>query len=58
MFEEIRSRKASLGYVWVRASDSGNTYLCPASQAGIPASATDAELSLIGVDESNNPHND
>lgn len=58
MFEEIQNRKASLGYVWVQASDSSNTYLCPASKIGGMSSATDAELRAIGVDESHNPHND
>ena len=56
MFEETKNRKAGLGYVWVKASDSGNTYLCPASAS--MTSATDAELQVIGIDESRNPHND
>ena len=34
MFEEIRERKAGLGYVWIR-SESGTTYLCPASAAAV-----------------------
>ena len=58
MFEEIKNRKANLGYVWVQAADSGNTYLCPASQARNLGSASDENLRAIGVDESNNPHND
>jgi hypothetical protein len=58
MFEEISNRKANLGFVWVKAVDSGTTYLCPASSAGKLGSASDAELSLIGVNESLNPHND
>jgi hypothetical protein len=57
MFEEIKNRKAGLGYVWIR-SESGRTYLCPASAAAGMTSATDEELSAIGVDESLNPHND
>jgi hypothetical protein len=58
MFEEIRNRKANLGVVWMQATDSGITYLCPASHAGRLSSATDAELRAIGIDESTNPHND
>ena len=58
MFEEISNRKANLGFVWVKAVDSGTTYLSPASSAGKLGSASDAELSLIGVNESLNPHND
>ena len=57
MFEEFKNRKAGLGYVWVR-SESGSTYLCPASAAAGMTSASDEELSAIGVDESLNPHND
>lgn len=57
MFEEIRERKAGLGYVWIR-SESGTTYLCPASAAAGMQSASDEALSAIGVDESGNPQND
>jgi len=57
MFEEIKNRKAGLGYVWIR-SESGSTYLCPASAAAGLTSASDEDLSTIGVDESLNPHND
>jgi hypothetical protein len=58
MFEEIQNRKADLGYVWMTAVDSGNTYLCPAASAAGVQTATDAVLSTIGMDESRNPHND
>jgi hypothetical protein len=58
MFEEIRNRKAGLGYVWIRSVDSGTTYLCPAAAASGMHSATDKELQAIGVDESLNPQND
>ena len=57
MFEEIKNRKAGLGYVWIR-SESGTTYLCPAAAATGLNSASDEELRAIGVDESFNPHND
>ena len=57
MFEELKDRKAGLGYVWIR-SESGSTYLCPASAAAGMTSATDDELSAIGVNESFNPQND
>ena len=57
MFEEIQNRKSGLGYVWIR-SESGTTYLCPASAVVGMTSATDEELSAIGVDESFNPQND
>lgn len=57
MFEQIKNRKAGLGYVWIR-SESGSTYLCPAAAAAGMTSATDEELSAIGVDESLNPQND
>jgi hypothetical protein len=57
MFEEIKNRKAGLGYVWIR-SESGATYLCPASAAAGMSSATDEELQAIGVNESFNPQND
>jgi hypothetical protein len=58
MFEEISNRKANLGLVWVKAVDSGTTYLCPAASAAGLQNATDAALSEIGMDESLNPHND
>ena len=57
MFEEIKNRKAGLGYVWIR-SESGTTYLCPAASASGMHSATDEELQAVGVNESFNPHND
>ena len=57
MFEEIKNRKAKLGYVWLR-SESGSTYLCPASAAVGMVAASDEELSAIGIDESLNPQND
>ena len=57
MFEEIKNRKAGLGYVWKR-SDSGSTYLCPSAAVAGMTSATDDELKAIGVEESNNPQND
>ena len=57
MFEEIKNRKAGLGYVWIR-SESGSTYLCPAADASGMSSASDEKLRAIGVDESCNPHND
>jgi hypothetical protein len=57
MFEEISNRKANLGYVWIKAVDSGNTYLCPASDVDEISSATDAALRAIGIDESKNPQN-
>ena len=57
MFEEIRDRKAGLGYVWIR-SESGTTYLCPSAAAAGMHSASDEELRSIGVDESFNPQND
>ena len=58
MFEEIRKRKASLGYVWVKASDTGNTYLYPSSHVGRLKTLSERELSAYGVDESANPQND
>jgi hypothetical protein len=57
MFEEIRNRKAGLGYVWIR-SESGTTYLCPAAVAAGLRATTDDELRAVGVDESFNPQND
>jgi hypothetical protein len=57
MFEETKNRKAGLGYVWIR-SESGSTYLCPASAVAGMTSASDEELQAIGVDESLNPQND
>lgn len=57
MFEEIKDRKARLGYVWIRSADTGTTYLCPASHASQLRSASDAELREFGIDESLNPQN-
>ena len=57
MFDEIKNRKAGLGYVWIR-SESATTYLCPAAAANGMHSATDEELQAIGSDESLNPQND
>ena len=58
MFEEIKNRKARLGYVWIRSAYSGTTFLCPASRAASLRSASEKELREFGVDESLNPHND
>ena len=57
MFEEIKSRKANLGFRWIRSA-SGTTYLCPASQYSELRNASDEELRAKGIDESLNPHND
>jgi len=58
MFEEISNRKSKLGFVWARAADTGKTFLCPAAHTDDLGAMTEAELRLIGVDESLNPHND
>ena len=58
MFEEIKNRKANLGFVWIRSAESGTTYLCPTSHASRLSSASEAELREFGVDESLNPQND
>ncbi len=55
---KFSNRKANLGFVWVKAVDSGNTYLCPASSVAGLQAASDVALSEIGMDESRNPHND
>ena len=57
MFEEIKNRKANLGFSWIRSA-SGTTYLCPASQYSDLRNASDEELREKGIDESLNPHND
>jgi hypothetical protein len=57
MFEEVKTRKASLGFRWIR-SEIGNTYLCRASDYAEMRNASDAELSASCIDESLNPHND
>ena len=57
MFEEISSRKAELGFRWIR-SQSGTTYLCPASQYSELRNASDKELRSTCIDESMNPQND
>ena len=58
MFEEIKNRKAQLGFVWIRSADGGTTFLCPASRAASLQSASEAELREVGIDESLNPQND
>jgi hypothetical protein len=58
MFEDMKDRKARLGFVWIRSADTGTTYLCPASHEKQLRSAADAELREFGVDESLNPQND
>ena len=58
MFEEISIRNANLGFVWAKAVDSGNTYLCPAVVGGDVNSMTEDELRRLCVEESSNPHND
>jgi hypothetical protein len=57
MFEEISSRKANLGYRWIR-SQSGTTYLCPTSRYPELRDASDEVLRSTCIDESKNPHND
>jgi hypothetical protein len=57
MFEKISSRKAELGYRWIR-SQSGNTYLCPTSRYSELSDASDEELRATCIDESMNPQND
>jgi hypothetical protein len=58
MFEETRDRKARLGMSWIKSSDSGNTFLCPAGAAGSLRSASDEQLRELCVEESGNPQND
>ena len=57
MFEQISSRKSGLGYRWIR-SQSGTTYLCPASRYSELRNASDEELQATCIDESMNPQND
>jgi hypothetical protein len=57
MFEETKTRKAKLGFRWIR-STSGSTYLCPASQYSDLRFASDEELRETCIDESLNPQND
>jgi len=57
MFEEIKNRKADLGYRWIR-STSGTTYLCPTSRFAELRDASDEELRATCIDESLNPQND
>ena len=42
---------------WVKA-ESGNTYLCPASEARNFDNPSEDELRAVCVDESENPHNE
>ena len=57
MFEETKTRKANLGFRWIRSA-SGSTYLCPASQYSDLRDASDEKLKQTCIDESLNPHND
>jgi len=57
MFEEISSRKANLGYRWIR-SQGGTTYLCPSSRYAELHDASDEVLRSTCIDESKNPQND
>jgi hypothetical protein len=56
MFEEIKEVKANLGFKWVR-SETGRTYLCPASQVDAVRGASDSDLEATCIDESTNPQN-
>jgi hypothetical protein len=58
MFEEIKSRKANLGFVWTKAVDTGATFLCPANHSADVSSMSEDELRRLCVDESANPQND
>ena len=58
MFEEIKNRKANLGFVWTKAVDTGATFLCPADRSGDLSSLSEDELRHLCVDESANPQND
>lgn len=57
MFEETKSRKANLGFRWIR-STSGSTYLCSGSQYSELRHASDEMLKETFIDESLNPQND
>jgi hypothetical protein len=57
MFEKTSSRKADLGFRWLR-SKSGTTYLFPTSHYAELRDAADDELRATCIDESMNPQND
>jgi hypothetical protein len=57
MAEELNSFKKELGVQWIK-SESGNTYLCPVESLRRLDNPTEAELKMICVDESMNPHNE
>jgi hypothetical protein len=57
MFEEAKTRKAKLGFRWIRSA-SGSTYLCPASLYSDLRNASDDVLKETCIDESLNPQND
>ena len=49
--------KAEIGVKWIK-SDSGKTYLCPASAYERLSNPTEDDLRTICIDESENPQND
>ena len=56
--DENQARKASIDTKWIKADDTGNTYLCPTNKLTDIRGRSDAELRSICVDESLNPQND
>ena len=58
MDKAYRNRKASMGFEWIRSTNSASSYLCPIGAVRDKHNASDDELRRLCVDESNNPHND
>ena len=51
------NRQVHRGYEFVRASDTGDAYICPLGSIRDTGNAKDSELSRHCVNESENPQN-
>jgi hypothetical protein len=58
MTEEMRKTKEQFNHQWIKAADTGNSYLCPVGSVADAKNATEKELLAVCVDASNNPQND
>jgi len=54
---EYNERKQNIGVQWIKAKESGRSYLCPVGSVN-KETATESELKAACVDESDNPQND
>ena len=55
--QDRKEFKQSISVKWIKA-ESGTTYLCPADAVSRLENPSEAQLKMICVNESENPHNE